>query len=148
MYHEEDGTILSQKEDVESGWPSLLRSGAQTKSPFTTHGHLQVDILKSQFLKLTDGVQGYSNADAVPQCSHHGVPQHCAHVLEEGPGGHKVSAVQDNWWEHVDEENVGTEDSGRLLFYRVHDGANDEADTNKEAGLWDPDGDLVVNVET
>ena len=30
----------------------------------------------------------------------------------------------------------------------MHDGADDEADANEEAGLWDPDGDFMVNVET
>lgn len=30
----------------------------------------------------------------------------------------------------------------------MHDGAHNEANANKEAGLWDPDGDLLVNVET
>lgn len=109
---------------------------------------LQVDVLNSEHLKLADGEEGEPNPDTVPQRSHHGVPQHRADVLEERPGGHEVAAVEDDGWEHVEEEDVGAEDSGGLLFDRVHDGAHDEADANKEAGLWDPDGDLMVNVET
>lgn len=109
---------------------------------------LQVDILKSEHLNLADGVEGKPDADTVPQSSHHGVPQHRAGVLEERPGGHEVAAVEDDGWEHVEEEDVGAEDSGGLLFDWVHDGADDEADGNQEAGLWDPDGDFMVNVET
>lgn len=104
--------------------------------------------MKSKQLELADGKQGDPDADAVPQRSHHGVPQHRAHVLKERAGGHEVAAVQDDGWEHVEEEDVGAEDGGGLFFDRVHDGAHDEADANEEAGLWDPDGDLMVNVET
>lgn len=109
---------------------------------------LQVDILKSKHLKLADGEEGQPDADAVPQSSHHGVPQHRANVLEERPGGHEVAAVEDDGREHVKEEDVGAEDGGGLLFDRVHDAADDKADGDQEAGLRDPDSDFMVNVET
>lgn len=109
---------------------------------------LQADILNSKHLKLADGEEGKPDADTVPQTSHHGVPQHRAGVFEERPRGHEVAGVEDDGWEHVEEEDVGVEDGGGLLFDWVHDGANDEADGNQEAGLWDPDGDFMVNVET
>lgn len=113
-----------------------------------TWTNLQVDVLNSKHLKLADGEKGEPDADAVPQRSHHGVPQHRAHVLEEWPGGHEVAAVQDDRREHVEEEDVGAEHGGGLLFDRVHDAAHDEADADEEAGLRDPDGDLLVDVET
>lgn len=116
--------------------------------PPVTLADLQVDILNSKHLKLADGEQRKPNADAVPQSSHHGVPQHRANVFEEWPCGHEVAALEDDGWEHVEEEDIGAEHSGGLLFDWVHDGADDEADGNQEAGLRDPDGDFVINVET
>lgn len=104
--------------------------------------------MDSKHLELADGEEGDPDANAVPQGSHHGVPQHRAHVLEERPRGHEVAAVEDDERQHVEEEDVGVEDSGGLLFDRVHDGAHDEADGNQQAGLRDPDGDFMVNVET
>lgn len=109
---------------------------------------LQVDIFNSKHLNLADGEERQSDADAIPQSSHHGVPQHRAAVLKERPGGHEVSVVEDDGREHVEEEDVGVEDGGRLLFHWVHDAADNEADGDQEAGLWDPDGDFVVNMET
>lgn len=110
--------------------------------------HLQVDILNPKHLKLADGEQREPDADAVPQSPHHGVPQHRADVFKEWPGGHEVAIVQDDRWEHVEEEDGGVEHGRGLLFDRVHDAADDEANADQEAGLWDPDGDFVVNVET
>lgn len=94
---------------------------------------LQVDVLESKHLELADSKEGNPDADAVPQSSHHGVPQHRTHVLKERPGGHEVAAVEHDGREHVEEEDVGADDSRRLLFDRFHDGTNDEADGNEEA---------------
>lgn len=77
---------------------------------------LQVDVLKSEHLKLADGEEGEPDADTVPQGPHHSVPQHRADVFEERPGGHEVAAVEDDGREHVEEEDVGAEDSRGLLF--------------------------------
>lgn len=77
---------------------------------------LQVDILKSKHLKLADGVEGKPNADTIPQSSHHAVPQHRADIFKEWSGGNEVTAVQDDGWEHVEEEDVGAEDSWGLLL--------------------------------
>ena len=109
---------------------------------------LQVDILYSKHFKLADGEEGEPNANAVPQSSHHGVPQHCADVFKERPRGHEVAAVQDDGREHVEEEDVGVEHRGGLLLHWVHDGANDKADGNQEAWLRDPDGYFLINVKT
>lgn len=109
---------------------------------------LQVNVLNSKHLKLADGEQRDADADAVPQRPHHGVPQHRADVFEERPCGHEVAVVEDDGREHVEEEDVGADDGRGLLFDRVHDGAHNEADCDQEAGLWDPDGDFVVDVET
>lgn len=108
----------------------------------------QVDILKSEHLKLADGEEGKPDANTVPQGSHNSIPQHRATVFEERPGGHEVAAVEDNWWEHVEEEGVGAEGGGGLLFDCVHDASDNEADHDQEAGLRDPDSDFMVNVET
>lgn len=110
--------------------------------------NLQINVLKFEDLKLADGEKREAYADAVPQRSHHGVPQHRPDVFEERPRGNEVATVQDDGREHVEEEDVGAENGGGLLLHRVHDGPNYESDANEEARLWDPDGDFLVNVET
>ena len=129
-------------------WPLNRRTLPHTPVLPAALTDLQVDVLKSEHLELADGEEREPDADTVPQSSHDGVPQHCADVLEERPGGHEVAVVEDDGREHVEEEDVWAEDGGGLLFDWVHDGADDEADANEEAGLWDPDGDFMVNVET
>lgn len=114
----------------------------------TSATDLKVDVLHSKHLKLADGEKRQPDADAVPQSSDHGVPHHRADVLKKGPGGHEVAAVQDDGREHVEEEDVGAEHSGGLFLHRVHDGTDDEADGNQEAGLRDPDCDFMVDVES
>lgn len=71
-----------------------------------------------------------------------------ADVLEERPGGHEVPRVQDDGGQHVEEEDIGGEHSRGLLVNRVHDGPHDQTNADQKAGLWHPDGDLVVHMET
>lgn len=70
-----------------------------------------------------------------------------ADVLKERPGGHEVARVQDDWGQHVQKKDVAGEHSRRLLVDRVHDAAYNQTDADQKAGLWHPDGDLVVHVE-
>lgn len=110
--------------------------------------YLQFDVLHTKCFNLADGKEGDANANAVPQSSHYGIPQHCAHVFKERPCGHEVATVQDDGREHVKEEEVWGEDGRGLFLHWVHDATDNEADANQEAGLWDPDGNFTVNGET
>lgn len=109
---------------------------------------LQVDVLYAKGLDLADGEERDTNADGVPQSPHDGKPQHCANVLKEGASGHEVARVQHDGGQHVEEEDVAGEHGWRFLVHSVHDGPNNEAHSDQQAGFWHPDGDLIVNVET
>lgn len=71
-----------------------------------------------------------------------------ANVLEKWPGGHKVARVEDNRGQQVEEEDVAAEHSRWLLVDRVHDAPHDQTNGDQEAGLWHPDSDLFVHMET
>lgn len=73
---------------------------------------------------------------------------HCADVLKKRPGGHEVAGVQDDGGQHVQKEDVAGESGRGLLFDRVHDGTNNQTNADQKTWLRNPDGDLVINMET
>lgn len=138
-----------QKDLTATSWKLYFQLFYTSVAPWRLLTHLQVDVLQPKHLELADGEEWEANAHAVPQRSHHGKPQHRAHILEQGLRGHEVATVQRDGWQHVEEEDVGAEHDRWFLLHRVHNPttSSSPAHGDEQTRLGDPDGDLLVDVE-
>lgn len=75
----------------------------------------QRDVTEAKCLNLADAKQRHPNANGIPQCAYHSIPENGAKVLKEGASGHEVASIQNDGWEEIQEKHICLHGWGRLF---------------------------------
>lgn len=73
-----------------------------------------------------------TNRGHIEDGAHHGHQQDCAQVVEEHAIGHKVTRIQDNRRQHIEEECVGRQRRDGNIRTEIEHNANDHAHNNQQ----------------
>ncbi|TEA11137.1 hypothetical protein DBR06_SOUSAS7210052, partial [Sousa chinensis] len=82
-----------------------------------------------------DEVEREANAEGIDQGPQPCPPQDGSDVLEEGPGGHEVPALQDDGREEVQEVDARVHDWRRFVVGAEDDGAHQGPHQDEQAAL-------------
>lgn len=108
----------------------------------------QRDVAEAKRLNLADAKQRHPDADGIPQCAYHSIPENGAKVLKEGASGHEVASIQNNGWQEIQEKHIRLHGWGRLFINTKDDATEQKSDHYEKAALWHDRGQFVVEMET